>query len=296
MLSVDLLVSISVLCWGAWGLFEKKALNHSTPRDVAILLYLLNIVQIPVVVLLLNALQPGWHLTPRTLAWSAGAALCYAVAIVSYLSVLKKIDASFVIGCTACYPIVTIFLAAAFLGEPIIANRLAGTVLVVLGVIAMGKSQMSHGETIDKTSKLFFTLCLLTTTLAYGVRSICAKIALQEATPLEVYLGKAILDCVFILIVAFLFKRQGHRFHLTNGRAVMFCTLSTICLAVGGYTYLAAMDKCSASYVVAITSCYPVIMYLLALIFLGERFSRLRLVGISTLAVGAILLQTTKLL
>lgn len=294
-MSTDLLVIISVLCWGAWGVFEKKALSGSSARDVAVLLYGFSIVQIPVLVLLINSLEPGWHFSPSALLWCGGAALCYSLGTVSYLSVLKRIDASYVIGSTACYPIITIFLAASFLGEPVLANRMCGALLVAAGVFAISCTRMSgrDEDELDGRSRWMAASCLLITTLAFGLRSVCAKLALADATPLMVYMGKCVWDLFFIVPVVMLFLKQGHRFDLKGGRTIMFCSLSTLCLATGGFAYLAAMARCSASYVVAITSCYPVIMYLLALLFLGERFSKLRLAGISVLVIGAILLQTT---
>ncbi|MCA9806129.1 MAG: DMT family transporter [Cyanobacteria bacterium HKST-UBA02] len=294
-MSIDLLVTVSVLCWGAWGIFEKKALSGSTARDVAVLLYGFNIIQIPVFILLLDWLEPGWHFSANALLWCGGAALCYALGIVSYLSVLKKIDASYVIGSTACYPIITIFLAASFLGEPVVANRLCGALLVAAGVFAISCTRMTgrDDDQLDGRSRWMAASCLLITTLAFGLRSVCAKLALADATPLMVYMGKCVWDLFFIVPVVLLFLKQGHRFDLKKGRTILFCSLSTLCLALGGFAYLAAMARCSASYVVAITSCYPVIMYLLALVFLGERFSKLRLAGISVLVIGAILLQTT---
>lgn len=292
-MSTDLLVIVSVLCWGAWGVFEKKALSRSSARDVAVLLYGFNIVQIPIFVLLLDWLEPGWHFSASSMLWCGGAALCYAMGIVSYLSVLKKIDASYVIGSTACYPIITIFLAASFLGEPVVANRLLGALLVAAGVFAISCTRMSDQYELDGRDRLAAISCLLITTVAFGLRSICAKLALSDATPLMVYMGKCAWDLFFILPVIMLFLRQGHKFDLKKSRTVIFCSLSTLCLAVGGLSYLAAMARCSASYVVAITSCYPVIMYLLALVFLGERFSMMRLAGISVLVLGAALLQST---
>ncbi|MBZ0189660.1 MAG: DMT family transporter, partial [Candidatus Obscuribacterales bacterium] len=291
---INVLVLISVLFWGAWGIFEKKALTGSTAKDVAVLLYLFNIAQIPIFIGILSFVEPGWSLSPSVIGWSFAASLCYAFGIVAYLSVLKRIDASYVIGSTACYPIVTIFLAASFLGEPLIASRLIGALLVAGGVFAICKTGMGPNNELAASQRSFYAFCLFLTCLTFSLRSICSKLALLDATPLEVYLGKCIWDLFFIFVVVYLFRRQGHKFDLLKKRTIMFCSASTLCLALGGFACLAAMDRCSASYVVAITSCYPVVMYLLALVFLKEQFSKLRFAGISILVMGAILLQYTQ--
>ncbi len=54
------------------------------------------------------------------------------------------------------------------------------------------------------------------------------------------------------------------------------------------------MQRSEASYVIAITGCYPMLMYLLALVWLKERFSQARFAGISLVVLGGILVQLSK--
>ena len=46
--------------------------------------------------------------------------------------------------------------------------------------------------------------------------------------------------------------------------------LSAFCLYAGGLTYLLALAQATASYVVVVTGCYPLIMHLLALLLYKE--------------------------
>jgi uncharacterized membrane protein len=69
--------------------------------------------------------------------------------------------------------------------------------------------------------------------------------------------------------------------------------MSALCLAFGAWAYLSAMTFRSASYVISLTACYPVLMYILAVFFLKERFNRVRSAGIALVVLGGVLVQNT---
>lgn len=127
----------------------------------------------------------------------------------------------------------------------------------------------------------------------WGAWGIFEKRALDFGSPIQIYLGKSIWDLVFFLGVFGYLLYRRKRVRLTGGKMWIFCLASSLCMSVGGITYLAAMGRCSVSYVVGITSCYPVVMYLLALVFLKEEFNRLRLCGILLLVSGLVLIRLT---
>ena len=292
---VDLCILTSVILWGAWGIFEKKALESSTPKDVAVVLYILNVAFIPLLLSVLQIFEPGWSLSAELIFWSGVSSCGYAIAVVSYLAVLKRVDVSYVIGSTASYPVVAIFLATVFLGEPIVGVRLFGAALVALGVFLIGRTKMSANDNeFSAKTKTFLTFCLVTTTFAFGLRGVVDKLAVSCGTPLTVMFANYLWSIVFGVIVFLIFKKQKHQFHLKNKRANFFCLLSSFCLTIGGLSYLTAMMHCPVSYVVGITSIYPLVMYFLALVFLKEQFSPARLSGISIIVLGALLLQITR--
>jgi uncharacterized membrane protein len=54
------------------------------------------------------------------------------------------------------------------------------------------------------------------------------------------------------------------------------------------------MSMVSGSYVIAVTGCYPLVLYFLAMIFLKERFTLARAIGIALIAIGGIITQITQ--
>jgi uncharacterized membrane protein len=97
-------IIIAVACWGLWGIFDKKALEQSASQNIVITHYILRAIQIPLLIVILNVIKPGWHLSSQTIFWSGIVAVIYAIASVAYLTALSKAEASYVLGITACYP------------------------------------------------------------------------------------------------------------------------------------------------------------------------------------------------
>jgi drug/metabolite transporter (DMT)-like permease len=69
--------------------------------------------------------------------WAAVTAFCAAGALVLLFVALTYGDAGKVVPVSSGYPVITLIGAALFLSEPITGVRVAGTVLVVLGVILL---------------------------------------------------------------------------------------------------------------------------------------------------------------
>jgi transporter family protein len=72
-------------------------------------------------------------------AWAAVTAVCAAASLILLFFALTKGDASKVVPAGSAYPVVTVVGSALFLGEAITLLRVAGTVLVVAGVVLLSR-------------------------------------------------------------------------------------------------------------------------------------------------------------
>lgn len=142
------------------------------------------------------------------------------------------------------------------------------------------------------------TIAVIGTAVAicgWAVRGVFDKIAVTTANPLEVYFAKCVCDsvfCVGLLVWFLMYKRMD--IGLTKPKLWPLAFGSAFAAAGGSAAYYMAMSLASASYVIAITGCYPLIMYMLALLILKERFNSFRLAGIVLITIGAIITQTTQ--
>jgi drug/metabolite transporter (DMT)-like permease len=293
-MSLDTLIIITISCWGIWGIFDKLALQTASHRDVLLMLFVLFVPQVPLVWLLVNATAPGWHPTWEVWFWTGLAASAYTLSMLAYLQAMSKAEASYVLGITASYPLVLQLLAVALLGEHLVVTRMLGAALIGAGVFAIGVSKGRMQVQLATGDRLEMIVCIIIATLCWGVYGILDKKALSYTGPIEVYFTQCLWDVAYLFVVAAVFHLNGHRIDLTSLRAWRFSGLSALMLMIGAWTYLSALSQSTASYVVVITGCYPLLMYGFALLFLKETFNRVRFSGIALVVAGGILVQLTK--
>jgi drug/metabolite transporter (DMT)-like permease len=148
---LSLQIIVTLLCWGAWGIFDKKALEHSSEFEVMFLLYALSVFTVPVSLILLNVFQPGWNIDSGVIFWSALASLSYLIAQVAYLAALRRTEASYVLGITASYPLVLQLLSTILLHETLVPARAIGSLIIAGGIALVGSSTHNNPLKLDTT-------------------------------------------------------------------------------------------------------------------------------------------------
>lgn len=290
---LNLLVLTTILCWGAWGIFDKKALETSSDRDVLLILYLIALPEIPILYLILNFTLPGWHLSWPVALWAGLGSITSSLAMFAYLFAMSRAEASYVLGITASYPLVMQFLASAFLGEKLIVSRLIGSCLIGLGVTAVGQSAAGQNA-LGKRDNLIVLICVCLATFGWGIHGLFDKKAVELADPLVVFFTRSLFDAMTLCIFAMVLKLSRVQIEIRNRKTWRFCAFSAFCLAIGYFSYLKALRVSSASYVIVITGCYPLLMYLFALAFLKERFNAIRFFGVLLVVAGGALVQLSQ--
>ncbi len=294
-MTLDLLVLVILFCWSIWGVFDKKAIDSANYLDVLLMLHLLLLCQVPLLILLCNIFVPGWYLNEQVLFWSFLGSMSASLGTFAYLVAMGKAEASYVLSITAAYPLVMQILAYFMLNEHIVANRMIGSMLIGFGVGAIGWSgntQVMAQNT--KRDKWIIGISCFTACLCWGIFGLFDKKAVSCGAPLVVYLGRNIWELVVLAMILVGFKIIKRNADLKNRRAWFFCGLSSLCLAAGSLCTLAALAISSASYVLVITGCYPLLTYIFALMFLKEKLNKTRLFGIILLVIGGLLVQFTQ--
>ncbi|MBZ0187632.1 MAG: DMT family transporter [Candidatus Obscuribacterales bacterium] len=289
---LNLAVAVTLVCWGAWGITDKLALDAAPPLVVLICLNLFAVPASICIYLALCAFEPGWMLNGEVMLWTGLATASYFVAMILYLIAMDMTEASFILGITSAYPIILQFLSTIFLHEPLVPVRLFASLLVVIGIIFISRSAKRGDENI-KLSPLLILLIVMTTFL-WGVWGIFDKKALEAGSPLLVFFGKCIWDIVCLVLLSSYVL--GIKRDIVPRTAPLWIpvSISAICLYLGAFTYLVCLQLATASYVVSVTGCYPLIMYLLALVVLKEKFNTSRLLGIVLITSGGLVTQTTQ--
>lgn len=286
-------ILVSLLCWGSWGIFDKLALKHAPTPVIMASLFASTVPVALITFVYLNIMCPGWVLTPEVLLWSGLGFATYSLAMFCYLGAMSLTEASFVLGVTASYPVVLQFLSAHFLGEPLVPARLIGSILVAIGVAAIGFSRPAGVVRENRKSPLLWVF-IVAATLLWGVWGIFDKKAVDAGGPGVSFLGHCVWE-IMVLVPFGWWVWKRYRAFFNKGKQLWKpIAASAVCINIGSLSYLTALSLATASYVLVITGCYPMVMYLLAIGILKEQFNMVRLVGIILVTIGGIVTQTTQ--
>ena len=128
----------------------------------------------------------------------------------------------------------------------------------------------------------------LLTVLLWGSMGFLGKLASRsvptQAMPLMGALGGLL---VFPVVLALLHRQLRFDWQDAN---VWFGLLAGMIGATGTVLFYAAISRGEASRVVVITATYPVLTFLLSLLFLGETMSLQKLIGVALAVAGVCLL------
>lgn len=293
-LLLDLLVLTCILSWGLRGIVDKRALERLPYNSLLLAVYSFYLPSAVVVYLILSATQPHWSLSVDVVAWTGLSAAAQFAAIVLYLIAMSRLEASFVIGLTAAYPLIMQVLAVPALGESLLGARLIGAVLIGIGIISIAGSQDWEENKLPGGQRTVALCCVVLCTVLWGVIGIFDKKAVGGSSPLVAYYAKCVCNVVLVSL-AFGWFALRKSMPLARGKALWkFSALSALLMTLGNLAYVQALSLASASYVIVITGCYPVVMYMCALWILKERLNLVRISGVCTIVLGAIVTQLTR--
>jgi len=293
------LIAVCLACWSTWGIFDKKALDAAKYLDVIVFQHIIYVIEIPIVYLILTQLYPqGWTINAGVWGWTFLGSLASSIATLIYLIAMSKAEASFVLGITAAYPLVVQVLAQFVLNEELVPMRILGSILISAGVAFIGSTDHKHpdsGEdhTLVHKKSVVLMLCLVAT-LCWGTTGLFDKKSLLLDQAFKVYFARCAWDVLILAVFMATAFALKHKFNWTAKRAWKYSFLSSLCLSFGTIAYMFAMTMASASYVIVITGCYPLFMYFCAVFFLKEKIKKSRLIGVSLVVLGGLLVQQTQ--
>lgn len=136
----------------------------------------------------------------------------------------------------------------------------------------------------------FLTFVILTI-IFWGIAPIFGKIGLTKVEPI---VGLAIRTFIIsiILLVFCLVTGKFSSFSQVTVRDVLFIGAEGICASLlGHFAYYYALKLGDVSKVSPLLASYPVVTVLVAILFLGEKFTWNKLVGLITIIAGVILVK-----
>ncbi|MBP7796841.1 MAG: EamA family transporter [Elusimicrobiales bacterium] len=116
--------------------------------------------------------------------------------------------------------------------------------------------------------------------LSWGLGAIFDKLTLRYLDALPAFYGRTMIMIVFFLLfILTRFSKTVNDLVRAPRISLLYISLSVIVSMLGVYTYLKAMSFSDASKIVPLSSIYPLVTFIVAVLFLGESFSFNRFLG-----------------
>ena len=131
---------------------------------------------------------------------------------------------------------------------------------------------------------------VLISAIAYGVWAIFQKLAVSRLHPLQI---QVISGCIAIILIPvyllYLYYKIPNIPISTPG--IIFSALASCCSIIGALSFLFAIqNKNDIGTMSVLVSASPVITIILAVIFLGEKLTASKLVGVALIMFGVVIL------
>ncbi|MDD6800305.1 MAG: EamA family transporter [Firmicutes bacterium] len=226
------------------------------------------------------------QIQPKSLLFLILSGAATGASWICYFKALSEGDVNKVIPIDKSSTVLTVLLAIICFGETEhLAVKLAGTILLGVGVILMIDKKKSDG----KASGNRYIFYAIGSAVFAAATSILAKIGI---TDVESNLGTAIRTCVVLImawIIVFVKGKQSAVRHIDK-KELLFIFLSGIATGASWLCYYYAIQNGKVSVVIPIDKMSMLISILFSYIFFKEKLSRKALLGLCLMVSGTLLM------
>jgi len=120
---------------------------------------------------------------------------------------------------------------------------------------------------------------LLIAIICWGLGAIFDKLTLKLLDPTSTFYGRTFFMLIFFGILLSMRFSKTFNALKNSPKSMIYLSLSVVVTMIGVFAYLKAMSLDEASKIVPLSSTYPLITFIVAILFLGESFSISKLVG-----------------
>jgi len=134
-----LLLAITIFSWGVWGFLNKLAVQRMHPLQMFVVGCCINLVLLPIYAFTLKASNVNQPWNIGSIALCTIASLASTIGTIAYVYGIRTGDLGTIAVLSCAYPVLTVFLATLFLGETLTMSKIIGIILVMVGVIVLGR-------------------------------------------------------------------------------------------------------------------------------------------------------------
>ena len=136
------------------------------------------------------------------------------------------------------------------------------------------------------TNWILIVLCIL----CWSVWPLMMKFALSSISPIMIQVVIAYVYSMFAPAMFLYMKATGIAVEWST-KGIIYATIACTLSAAASLSFSTVIQRVPVNIVGSFTAIYPVITFLLSVIFLGESVTIMKFMGIMTIAVGIVLLS-----
>lgn len=212
--------------------------------------------------------------TPALLYLSASVLVGMGLGDTLYFFSLKLLGVARAIPLSNAYPIFAAVMAAAFLGEPVTGRLVAGTILVVAGVILVmipGRVLLEPPRPEQARDERLGVILVLMASVSWASATSLVKIGAQEVDGLTATALRLVVASAALLLAA-AFGRPGFQFREYRGAQLAGVVGAGAGSAISAVTFLLAVQLIGAAKTATLTSTAPLFAVPLS-VLTGERLT-----------------------
>jgi len=266
------------------GALDKYMMNQQYhPVTTVLLRTLCNAIFLGTAGLLLLNMQ----LSPSLLLLAAIPAFLLAFSFVVYLFVLQKKDASEIQPFSQSLDTLFIFLASiVLLHEPANILNYVGIIVIVIGVYLVLTEHITKIPRLDRS--LLIIAALVPIDIAYAL---LVKTFLDTAEPIAFAVSIYIMATLMLLVVSLMLRRYMNNKTASIKPQIPTVLVASLCAAAAAAFLYTALSQANASKVYPMAGVSSVAMFLLATMFLQEKFHKHKFIGTLIVVVGIYLIS-----
>lgn len=134
-MNINLLIFISIFCWGIGDIFYKAATATINPFAMFGFITIVYVIAVPIVLFVSNTKIQESHF--QGIVYTLIGGLLIFIGTISFLSALKRGDASQIVSVTSLYPVVTLIFSYLFLNEVMNLKKIIGCGLAVVAMFLL---------------------------------------------------------------------------------------------------------------------------------------------------------------
>ncbi len=292
----EILALLAAICWGLSAVLYKwvlRRIDYLTTNLIRIGFAALFLLTITFATLHKLPIVPVGALSLLML----GATINLVIGDTLFFISLKKVGISRTQPISSSYPLCSMILAIAILGEKVTPSVIIGTPLIVIGIAIVsmsGGDNNGTGTPSKKAPGAFGIPFSLGSALCYGIGFTTYKFALEIGNIDPVFATLIRLAAtVPILLVIFAIKRPEKPENLTKREIVALAAGGILELGIGGLLMFESLNLTDASRTIPLTSTTPLFALILATRYAGEKMLTRLAVGTIFTVAGIILIASS---